>query len=397
MDEMNRGRAAPPPKKRPNLFVRFLTFLVTLALVVGAVVLVVNYDKLNFDSIKRWFTYRNLERSESGQSESFSFDSDISSTFAVLDGDLLVCSGTNIRLYSGNAQIYVNQTVSMQSPAVRVAGNAALIYDIGGQDLFVYRDRAEAFSLALDEEQQIISADLNDQGWLVVVTQESGYKGIVTVYDSSFAPQIRFKLSSRFVMDAAMAPDSKSVALLTMGLDGDSFQSRVDLYDLDRTEEEADPNWTCPVGNDVILALRWNSSGIWALGENSLSIVSADGTLSGTCDYNGLYLKNFSLDGDGTAVLLLGKYRAGTSAELWVISSDGTTRASLPTEEQVLSLSASGRYISLLTANRLDIYNQDLEVYNTLDGTQSAQKVLQRSDGSVMLIDNTSARIYVPQ
>ena len=276
MDEMNRGRAAPPPKKRPNLFVRFLTFLVTLALVVGAVVLVVNYDKLNFDSIKRWFTYRNLERSESGQSESFSFDSDISSTFAVLDGDLLVCSGTNIRLYSGNAQIYVNQTVSMQSPAVRVAGNAALIYDIGGQDLFVYRDRAEAFSLALDEEQQIISANLNDQGWLVVVTQESGYKGIVTVYDSSFAPQIRFKLSSRFVMDAAMAPDSKSVALLTMGLDGDSFQSRVDLYELDRTEEEADPNWTCPVGNDVILALRWNSSGIWAVSYTHLTLPTTE-------------------------------------------------------------------------------------------------------------------------
>ena len=40
MDEMNRGRTAPPPKKRPNLFVHFLTFLVTLALVVGAVVLV---------------------------------------------------------------------------------------------------------------------------------------------------------------------------------------------------------------------------------------------------------------------------------------------------------------------------------------------------------------------
>lgn len=397
MDEMNRGRTAPPPKKRPNLFVRFLTFLVTLALVVGAVILVANYDKLNFDSIKRWFAYRNLSRSESGQSESFSFDSDISSTFAVLDGDLLVCSDTNLRLYSGNAQLYVNQTVSMEHPTVRVAGNTALIYDIGGKDLFVYRDRTEVFSLPLDEDQQFIAADINEQGWLVVVTQESGYKGIVTVYDSSFAPQIRLRLSSRFVMDAAIAPDSQSVALLTVGLDGDAFQSRVDLYRLDRTEEETEPDWTCSVGGDAILSLRWNSSGIWALGESSLSIVDADGTLKGTCDYGGLYLKNFSLDGDGTAALLLGKYRAGTSAELWVVSPDGTVRASLPTEEQVLSLSAAGRYISLLTADRLDIYNQDLEIYNTLDGTQSTQKVLQRADGSTMLIDSTTARIYVPQ
>ena len=397
MDEMNRGRTAPPPKKRPNLFVRFLTFLVTLALVVGAVVLVVNYDKLNFDSIKRWFAYRNLSRNESGQSESFSFEGKISGTFAVLDGDLLVCSETNIRLYSGNAQLYVNQTVSLEHPAVRVAGNTALVYDIGGKDLFLYRDRTEAFSLSLEEGQQFIAADINDQGWLVTVTQESGYKGIVTVYDSSFSPQIRLKLSSRFVTDVALAPDSKSVALLTVGLDGDSFQSRVDLYRLDRTEEEIEPDWTCSVGGDTILALRWNSSGIWALGESSLSIVGSDGTLTGSCDYGGLYLKNFSLDGDVTAALLLGKYRAGTSAELWTVSADGTVRASLPTEEQVLSLSAAGRYISLLTADRLDIYNQDLETYSTLDGTQSAQTVLQRSDGSAMLIDNTSAWIYVPQ
>ena len=42
-------------------------------------------------------------------------------------------------------------------------------------------------------------------------------------------------------------------------------------------------------------------------------------------------------------------------------------------------------------------YSQDLELYNTLNGTQNAQKVLQRSDGSAMLIDSTTARLYVPQ
>ena len=53
--------------------------------------------------------------------------------------------------------------------------------------------------------------------------------------------------------------------------------------------------------------------------------------------------------------------------------------------------------IICITADRLDIYSQDLELYNTLNGTQNAQKVLQRSDGSAMLIDSTTARLYVPQ
>ncbi len=396
MDEMNPGRVAPPVKKPPNLFVRFLAFLVTLALMVGAVALVVNYDKLNFDSIKRWFTYRNLERSESGQSESFVFEGGESSQFAVLDHELLVCSGKDVRLYSGSEQVSLDQAISIQNPVVDTVGNAALVYDAGGQSLFVYRDRAEVFSLSLEDGQQLLAASMNSQGWLVVVSQESGYKGIVTVYDNTFSPQIQLHLSSRFVMDAVLSTDSKSLALLTLGLNDNAFESRVDFYQLNRTEEETEPDWTCPVGGDVILAMRWDNSGIWALGETSLSILSTDGTVTGSCNYGDLYLKGFSLDGDGTAVLLLGKFRAGTSAELWVVNADGETQAFLSIEEQVLSLSAAGRYVALLTADRLDIYNQDLEVYSTLEGTQGAQTVLQQSDGSAMLIDSTTARLYVP-
>ena len=396
MDEMNPGRVAPPVKKTPNLFVRFLAFLVTLALMVGAVALVVNYDKLNFDSLKRWFTYRNLERSESGQSESFVFEGGESSQFAVLDHELLVCSGKDVRLYSGSEQVSLDQAISIQNPVVDTVGNAALVYDAGGQSLFVYRDRAEVFSLSLEDGQQLLAASMNSQGWLVVVSQESGYKGIVTVYDNTFSPQIQLHLSSRFVMDAVLSPDSKSLALLTLGLNDNAFESRVDFYQLNRTEEETEPDWTCPVGGDVILAMRWDNSGIWALGETSLSILSTDRTVTGSCNYGVLYLKGFSLDGDGTAVLLLGKFRAGTSAELWVVNADGETQALLSIEEQVLSLSAAGRYVALLTADRLDIYNQDLEVYSTLEGTQGAQTVLQQSDGSAMLIDSTTARLYVP-
>ena len=345
MEDINGSRpnAAPKPKKRPNRFVRFLAFLVTLALMVGAVALVANYDKLNFDFIKRWFSYRTLARNDSGQAESFHFVGDSSNAFAVVDGDLLVCSPNTIRLYSGSGQAFVDQAVSMTNPVVSTAGGTALVYDAGGRELFVYSGREEVFSLTQEDGQALLSADVNQNGWLAVTSQESGHKGSVTVYDNSYSPLVRFSLSNRFVMDAAVAPDNKSVALLTIGLTDGNFESRVDLYRLDRTEEETEPDWTCPVGNNAILDLRWTSIGIWA------------------------------------------------------INASGELAAALPVEEQVLSLSAAGRYVGVLTADRLDIYSQDLELYNTLNGTQNAQKVLQRSDGSAMLIDSTTARLYVPQ
>lgn len=397
MDEMNEGRKAPEQPKRPNPFVRFLAFLVTVTLVLGAVALVANYDKLNFDALKRWISYRSLARSESGQAESFPFDGDISNAFAVLDGDLLVCSPNSIRLYSGSGQAYVDKTVSMEHPVVTMAGSSALVCDVGGQSLRLYSGREETFSLELPEGATLLSADLNQSGWMAVVSQESGAKGVVTIYDSAHAPWAEIRLSTRFVMDAVLSPDSKSVALLTVGLADGTFESRIDLYRLDRPSEDQSPEWTCPVGGGTILDLRWDGDHIWALGESGLWLVGSDGELVGSYNYTGKYLKAFSLEGDGTAALLLGRYRAGSSAELVVVDSSAQVRSSLALEDQVLSLSAAGRYIAVLTADQLDIYDQDLELYSELDGTQSAQKVLQRTDGSAMLINSTTAHLYIPQ
>ena len=184
MEEINGGRPAPKLQK-PNLLRRLLAFLLTAALVVGAVALVAWRDRINLDSIRRWFSYRNLERSDSGQAETFSYGGSASDTFANLDGDLLVCSPTGFQLYSGSGTLYVDETVLLEHPVVSACGKRGLVYDAGGQELFVLSGREVAFTLSQETERSLISASLNPNGWLVLVSQEHGYKGSVTVYDGS--------------------------------------------------------------------------------------------------------------------------------------------------------------------------------------------------------------------
>ena len=87
-------------KTKRSLPRRVLTFLLTAVLVLGSVFLVANWQKLNFDFIRRYFTYRDLKRSENGQVESFSYDGGLNSSFLRVGGDLLVCSAGGVRLYS---------------------------------------------------------------------------------------------------------------------------------------------------------------------------------------------------------------------------------------------------------------------------------------------------------
>lgn len=396
--EIHGGHRASRLERLRSRLVRLLAFLLTAVLVLGAVVLVVNYDKLNFDFIKRWFSYRTLERGDGGQAESFQLDGSGTNTIVDLDGDLLVCSTTGVRLYSASGQIHVDHTVTMEHPAAEAAGSTALAYDAGGRTLIACRDREEVFSLELSQGESILSADVNEKDWMVVLTRVSGTKGIITVYNDQFAQVMQIKLSERFVMDAALSPDNQSVALLTMGLSGGTFASMVELYPTSGdSTEDVEPQVSTQVGSEIILDMCWDEYGIWALGENSVFHLDDAGALTGSYSYAGRYLKGFSLEGEGTAVLLLGKYRAGSTADLVVVSPEGEETAILSLEEQVLSISAAGRYVGVLTADRLDIYNPDLTIYHTLDGTQSARKVLQRSDGSAMLLNNDTARIYLPQ
>ena len=387
---------APPPKKRPSLLVRFLAFLTTLALVAGAVFLVAHRDVWNLDSLWRWIRYLGVERSDTGQADSFPYEGGSTNRFALLDGELLVCSPTTIRLYSGSGgrlagkdRLHGAARGGRQrrfGPGLRRgrAGTVGRFRRAGG--LFPHPGRGGVLSLRPAQRRRLSGRHRPDQR----------YKGVVTVYDPSFQAVLRINLSSRFITDAAVSPDGSTVALLSLGLSGSSFDTHLEFYRLSRSEEDVEPDLTCSLGNDVILDMDWKSDGIWLVGESALSIYAADGALSGRYDYGGQYLKSYSLDGSGYAVLLLGKYRAGSGTTLLAVDAAGSAAASLSFDEQVLSLSAAGNYVAVLTAGNLQIYSQELNLYRTLETTQGARLVLQRADGSIMLINADTAHLYVP-
>lgn len=382
----------PAPKKKPNIFVRLLAFLVTLALLLGAVAAVVYRDRLNFDSIRRWFVYRSLEKSDSGQTESFQYDSAGKGGYSQVGDDLLVWSTAGVRLYSSGGVEYLNESLTLNRPVADTCGSAALIYDAGGNVLHTYEDRSTSFVLNTEQGHEILSARMGPGGSFAVTTRESGYKGVVTVYSSGGHPVVGIRISTRFVTDGLLSDDGKTVAVLTVGQNEDVFESGLDLYALDGDV----PFASYSLGNNAILDLRADGSAFWALGESSLSVARADGSAAVHYDYAGRYLKDYALDGDGFSALLLGKYRAGSGAALVTVGADGQELASLDLEDQVLDLDASGRYVAVLTAAGLTLYTKDLQLYDALENTMGARSVVLRSDGTAFLVGGETARLYIP-
>ncbi len=402
MEDQNLKQSNQPPrpehpakkrKRAPQFLLRLVLFLVSVAVVLGAVAVVVFRDSLNLDSIRRWIHYRSLSISDSGRAESFAYDGSLDDTFAVLDGDLLVCSPNTISLYSGSGTRYVSQSVSMDNPVVDTNGSLAVVYDAGGDELYVLGQRELIWQG--EDLDSILSARLNRSGYLTVVTQSSGYRGVVTVYDATYTPLMSVNLSSAFVMDAALSDDGQTLSILTVGQEGGVFQSTLSLYAMNTGDGgEFVPDTQLSLGTTVVLESRHTSDQVWMVGDRGLTISDHQGQAI-TTDWSSLYLKRYTLDGDGFAAALLGRYRAGSQAQLWVVDSQGQTRT-LDINQQVLSLSAAGRYIGVLTGDRLDIYTADLELYASLDGTQGARSALVLEDGSAILLSADTASFYIP-
>ncbi len=384
------------PKKKKNIFVRLLAFLVTLALIAGAIFLIANRDLLNLDAWKRYINYRSLERNDSGQAESFSYSGSSTDVITALENDLLVCSEGGIRLYSGSGVCYVEDSVILENPAAEVCGSTAAVYSVGGNTVYLYRERAQ-YSILSDLDGQLISVRLNSSGWLTVTAQESSYKAVVSIYDENLNKRMAFRLSSAFVTDAVVTDDCKSLITISIGQNGTAFESTLSIYDLPSSQDsgvnfDLTPVSTFSLGNNVILELD-NTSAIWCVGDYGVSVWDGKDVDSWSCQGN--YLKNYAISDDFTAVLI-GKYQTGSQAELYTIDTQGTPSIGRVINKQVLSLSAAGRYLAVLTANRLDIYTQDLELYATLEDTDGARKVLMRNDGTALLIGNETASLYVP-
>lgn len=283
------------------------------------------------------------------------------------------------------------QIVSLDKPVLSASARAGVVYEAGGESLFLFSGREQTFSWSPDRGG-ILSARVNDSGWLAITAQASRQRGRVTVFNAHQEEIITLNYSSSFVVDAAVSPDCRTVAVVTMDQSGGAFQSHLLLCSIGDGQTTA----SVDLEGFAVLDLDFDSAGVWLLGQDSLSVVSPYGGETHSFYFSPSYLKDCSLGGDGFAVLLLGRYRAGQAREAVSVGPNGEVQARRELSGQVLDLSASGRYTALLTGREVCVYDSTLELSGSAGNDRGARRAAVYNDGSVLLADDQQAWLYIP-
>ena len=382
-----------PNTKKPNIVLRILALLVTIALVLGALALVVYRDKLNLDALERWLTARQLETDESGLPEPFTHAGGDELSLAFLNKGILFSSATGTHYYAVNGDEYAGKVLSMDDPVLTAGAKTGAVYDAGGQSVFLFREGAQSADLTLEGNADVLSVRTNDAGWMAVTAQQSGYKGAVTVYNAEGEKAIQISLSSTFVVDAAVSPDSKTVAVVTIDQEGGTFHSRVWFYPVNRTE----PSAKLDLGNVVVLDMDFESSTLFLLCSDRLLTMDTKAENVASYPFGHQYLKGYSLRGDGFALLLMSSYETGSADTAISLDSKCTPLARLPLSGQILDFDCAGSYAALLTGSELTIYDTALVEKSLLSDTQSARHISLRADGAAALAHHQQCWLYIPE
>mgnify|MGYP002509882074 FL=1 len=366
----------------------FLTFFLALALVLAVVVLAAYRDGTGFDILRRYLNYGRPE--QTGGTALYAYDASPKNRFAAVEENLAVLSETSLRLFDKGGQELWSVDVNMGAPALTAGGGRLAAYDVGGTSLYVANAGGMLLELTAAEGEPFLAASLNEDGWLAVTAEKKGCKGCVSVYDPEMKLAFAFDSRRRFVLDGCVV--GKRLAAVTLGQENGVFVSNIVLYELTKEEPAADYD----VSGGLVAAIGQQNGKIAAVSDTVLSYAKPDGEIEASYSYGGDYLRDFDLGGDGFTALLLNRYRSGSVGRLVTVDSDGAELGTLEVREEILSLSAAGRYLAVLYSGRLEVYNQDLQTYASLRGVEDVREVLMRPDGSVLMLSGSSASLFLP-
>ncbi len=362
-------------------------YVLLSALVVTAVFLVANRDKITSDVIRN--AINAVLSGGVPHAEELNFSADFTNSFALYEDGIAVLSSSGIELIDNSNIVRMSHAINMSKPVMKVSGENLIAYDVGMQNILCISGYTLKQSLTYPAE--IISADINSSGWYVVLADESGSKATAAVFDSDGKEIYKWYSSERYITSAAIADDNTRMVLGGLGSTGASISATVMLM---RFDEEM-PYATYDCGDTVILDMRWISSDtIAVLTEDSILMLDGSGNLRGRYDFSGSYLNEYSFESSEMIALRVADSNIGENSVLVTLDTEGELLGSLAVSD-VLDISCGGEFVGVLTNDSIVVYNNILKEQSTTDAEEGSKKILIADGGNGYVLTSSAAYYFI--
>ena len=323
--------------------------------------------------------------SESGSFTGYSFEVGMDSTSQSYGNGLAVLSRDYLKLINAAGIEDLSIQVKQKNPALSVAERRILVYDKGGKSYSIIG----SYSLLKTEETQhnILWGEINDSGSYMLITDETGYKGVVTIYSSSAKEQYKWYTSEYYTVMGCINEKGNQFAVYCIGGTGETPQSIIRVYSLNKDE----PLYDIDANGRTLYSMSYNQQNqLTAIYNDGLVVYDNSGKEISHLSYTSGNLQSFfHVDGKSPLIALsLG----GGKSQVVLYDNKESDRVIFETDTTITSLSYGYGIIAALSDEYLYTYHiQSKEL--TATPINNARSASVRPDGKILMIYGDKAEI----
>ena len=146
--------------------------------------------------------------------------------------NICILNDKNLKVFNSSGQESTNIPVDVNTALFDSNGKYLAIAEKNGHNLCTIFDKTFLWKQQVDGD--ILQVSINQNGYVTVITTDTTYKSIITLYDQNGKSVLKNYLSSARVVDVSISQDNKYVAFAEMDTSGAIIQSNIKVISVDK-------------------------------------------------------------------------------------------------------------------------------------------------------------------
>ncbi|MBQ4052047.1 MAG: hypothetical protein IJD09_00140 [Clostridia bacterium] len=350
LDEMLDEQEVNP---KPRFTIKYVRYLLLMIMAMVAILFLIgNRDLINGDNFRRLMTKINVGFSApAAENGTVYLDVTGGGETVVYKDGFASATVEKLLITDKNGTEFQNTPLGFREPRLVANDKYVMAYDCGGTGVLI----ADSFSVLFETtmSDNIVTAKMTPSGAFVVVTEGDGYLSKVFVFDSSFHEVYRYNSLSRYILDADLSDDGKSMAVSAMNIEGADIVAEILYFKLNKEEVQ----WTVSYDQNpcIHLDIKNNDSicGLFSWGMVSLN---AKGTEQGQYKLDNQVLQCFNVDDADKTVFAVSAAESGNTT-LVVCNEKGVVKDTVDLDYYAVRIDYCDGRIAALGSRKCSIYN----------------------------------------
>ncbi len=328
-----------------------LGLLIMLAVLVFSIVTYQDY--LNPAALRQGLRYLGATASQ-GSTALLDVDAEEDAVYLPLGLGMVSASKDGFRYHSMVEANRYHLSGSYHDPALTAGSRLALIYDRGGENLAVVTSYSEVWSKTLDST--ILSASMNAKGAFSLVTNETGYRCAVSIYDEQQVLLCKWMTSQHYVLAASVNHKANAFAALCFSTGDNTMNTQAMLF---RVGEET-AFAAIDLQGRTICSMKYDNSGnLFILCEDGLVVVDASGDIKLDRTFDRPLTGFYHREGMAPLLVFTRAAEQGELVQLLMLSDTGKVLCDSEYAGTYLDAATDGKAVHLLLSDKLISFMPD--------------------------------------